>query len=64
MSAVQQSLFTSALAAETAAFNAACRERNAHDFFTAEYAAAQTRVDAHYARLRALQAGVPWREWP
>lgn len=59
----QTNLYTSTLAAETAAFHAACTARGLHDFYTAEYYAAQRVVDAHYAKMQTLQACVPWREW-
>lgn len=60
----QLNLFQAALNNETAAFLAACSARDAHDFFAAEYPAAQAVVDHHSARLVALQGTVHWRDWP
>lgn len=60
----QLNLFSAALNNETRAFNGAVAARNAHDFFTVEYSAAQTKVDAHYSRVQSLQGCVPWHQWP
>lgn len=54
----QQDLFANTFKAQTAAFEAAIVARNAHDFFTAEYAAADKIADVEYWKMCALREAV------